>query len=297
MSETVENEEKVEQTEEERAYAHALAIGDIIEEIPEVKTEDVVEEETEIVDKEESKKVVQEEISIPKPRFDELAQENKALKERLALLEQSKPAVQQQQEANEVEVLEQKRDALQDRADELMLEGDLESRKAIIKEIRQIDRKIARTEVMSDVEARLYNQQISVTMENVVQNACSQYPFLDANSDSFDNDAVTVINSTQAAYMQQGYDAAKALQLAVQEKAPKFASLLNVATKTDKADEVRQTRDKAAKEKASNASINQPAPLPSKADKSTLDININTLSAAQIKAMPEEQRARLRGDA
>lgn len=281
------NAEQTEQTAEEKAYADAVASGDIIPEQMEVTAN---EPEEQIV---EEPPASPKDIMIPKPRFDELAEENKALKERIAAFEAQKPQPEAPASVDTMDVLENRLITLQDKADELMLEGDLDNRKPIIKEIRELERYIAKTNAVAEVEAKLRNQQVTASMEQVIQSAYTEFPFLDNASPQYDADAVTLINAVQSSYMQQGYDAAQALAMAVKEKAPRFAP---PSVQSGVQNEVKESREKAAKTKAASATLNQPASLPSKTDKNVFEVNVNTLTAAQIKGMSEEQKARLRGD-
>lgn len=291
---TVENKEDavVEPTAEEKAYADAVAMGDIIPEPVEDKLDaDVL---AEIAGEPVPAEQKKEDHVIPKARFDELATENKALKELLAKAEAAKP---ENNNAIDFDAIEAQRMDLQLKADELLLEGNTEDRKPLLQEIRKIDKYLAKAEAILDIDSKIKEQKTNESMSVVIASAYELYPFLNNESDTFDNDAVTLINLEQKKYMDQGYDAANALKLAVQDKAPKFAKLNGITDNdTNKADAVRQERAKTEKQKAAAASLSQPASLPSKSDRDSFKVNVAGLSAAQIKAMPEDQKAILRGD-
>lgn len=279
-----------EMTPEEKVHADAVAMGDIIEE---PKADETVPNEPVKDEPDPGKK---EEYSIPKARFDELSGENKALKERLLALEETvkaKAPVQDDQ-PNQYQQMEEKRDALQDQADQMLVEGDLDGRKAVLKEIRSIDRELSKAELMYEVNQRMAQKETAASMESVISQAYEAYPFLDTKSDSFDGDAVAAINAYQQALIEAGQSPAAALQSAVAEKGPKFAKLLG--TTNAQVDELKAAREKQAREKAAATSTAQPASLPARTEKNSFISDTARMTAAQILALPEAERARAMGD-
>lgn len=279
----------------------AIAIGDIIEEekpveldaevLKDIAKDDVAPDVTTPEKKDE--------YMIPKARLDELSSENKALKERLQALEASqvtKPEVE-----DVYSQLETKRDELSAKADELLVEGDITARQAVLKEIRLLDKQIYKAEIQSE----LAQEKNTSTLNEVVSWAEKTYTFLNPESETYDADAVALINARQSSLMQAGQSPALALHNAIQEKAEKLVLLFGGQTTQDdpnadaknSAAELKAAREKAAREKAASASVNQPAGLPLQTDKDKLILNTATMTAKQILALPEAERAKLMGDA
>ncbi len=233
---------------------------------------------------------------IPRARFNEVNEENKTLKARLAELETGKetpaPAkvpAPEDPKATLRELRHQYRTAL--------VEGD-DTVLDVLEE--KIDAKlveIARNEASAALEQKTTHQTIKESLDKVATAAYEQYPFLDIKSPDADIDAVNAVRFHRDQLMADGVPAAEALQQAINEKGPKFAVILgkplvNMAN----AERIKTEREKAAQTKAAATSVAQPAALPSKGSMETLKVDVNTLSPAQMKALPEEEKARLRGD-
>ncbi len=141
---------------------------------------------------------------------------------------------------------------------------------------------------------------VANSVNEVAAAAIEKYPFLDSRSPDADQDAVNAVISRREELEAEGYSRATALQMAVDEKGPKFAKIngmdLAAEPSADEAAKVKAAREKAAREKAAATSVAQPAMMPNKSDKSSFAIDVNSLSAAQMKSLPEEEKARLRGD-
>lgn len=305
-------EESQQPTAEEREYEAAVARGDIIEEPAEKPLNqeilaDIAATSEELSpaqpEAEGSADEKRDDGTIPRARFNEVNEELKSLREKLAAMEakdfsDDSPAVAQPQ-LSEVEILESKLDELHEKADSLLLEGEVEERRAVLKEIRKIDRQLAKAEVMAEVEQRSDQHRVQESMDEVAAKAYVAFPFLDIESDKCDMDAVNSVKTRRNELIAEGKPPAEALQKAVDEKGPKFARILGVAVPTRdtaKGDDIRAAREKEARERAANASLSQPAVLPSKAEKDSFAVDVDALTPAQIKALPEEEKARLRGD-
>lgn len=240
---------------------------------------------------------------IPKARFNEVNDELKSAKERIAALEAGKGKdadtdARETEQPSEVEQMETRRDELQLKADELLIQGELEERMAILKEIRTLDRQIAKAEMSVEMRKENDQQKVVASLNAVAAKAYELYPFLDVNSETCDTDAVIAVKARRDELMMQGKSPAEALQTAVDEKGPKFAKILGVKEDpgTLTAGQIREQRERQAKEKAAATSLEQPAQLPQKTDKDTFAVDVKALTPEQIKKMPESEKARLRGD-
>lgn len=243
---------------------------------------------------------------IPRARFNEVNEQLKAEKAERELLTAQIKELQartageiKQAEAAVVEPVQSPRELLKDlrqRAFDAKIEGDIELadqlEDQIVDVILQMSAEQTRAEQTKVVVANSINE--------VAAAAIKKYPFLDANSPDVDVDAGIAVRTRWAELEAEGYQSAVALQMAVDEKGPKFAKIngleLPAEPSADEAARVKAAREKAAREKAAATSVAQPAMLPNKSDKSSFAVDVNNLSAAQMKALPEEEKARLRGD-
>lgn len=287
----------------EQEHAAAVARGDVLEQPkedildPAILAEIVAEKDDTVVV--EAKK---DDGVIPRARFNEVNEENKILK---AQLEALKAPVTTQTDTETVTVdpvvvdqREQIRDLRKQQKD-LELEGDLDAAGLISDKIDDLILQVATTAAESRLSQRVTQNSIQASLESVAAQAYTQYPFLDIHSSDVDVDAVVAVRARTSELISEGKTAVEALQAAVAEKGPKFALLNGIKTDisaTDKADQVRAERNKAALEKAADASVAQPAALPSRTEKDSFAVDVKQLTPAQIKAMPEDQKARLRGD-
>ena len=222
---------------------------------------------------------------IPKSRMDEVLEENRRLKAQL----ESTPEPQRQ--TDELDTLEQHREELQEQADTLFMEGDLEQRKAIIKQLRECDRQIARLEARHELERDKGETKARNDIAAVVAQATSSYPFLDATATGADQTAINAVNSLMQNYLAAGMGPAAALQQAVDDLGPVFALRHGQPVEPDKQQQVREQRERTARERAVDTLNRQPDLLPQRADKSLS--TAGKLSARDVASMSEEQKREL----
>ena len=224
---------------------------------------------------------------IPKARLDEVLEENRRLKAQLEA-----PPEQVQRQADELlDTLEQQREELQEQADSLLMEGDLEQRKAVIKQLRECDRQIARLEARHELERDKGETKAKNDIAAVVSQATATYTFLDATGEQADQVAINAVNSLMQSYVAGGMAPPAALQQAVDELGPVFAVKHGVPTAPDRQRQVREQRERSARERAVDTLNRQPDMLPQRADKSLT--TAGKLSARDVASMSEEQKREL----
>jgi hypothetical protein len=245
---------------------------------------------------------------IPRARFNEINEQLKAEKAERELLAAQIKELQartageiKQAETVEavVEPVQSPREQLKDlrqQARTALIEGDFDLAEQLDDRIDDLVLQMSAEQARSE-QAKVV---VAAGVNEVATAAIEKYPFLDSSSPDADPDAVNAVISRREELEAAGYPRATALQMAVDEKGPKFAKIngieLAVEPAADEAAKVKAAREKAAREKAAATSVAQPAMMPSKADKSTFAVDVNSLSAAQMKSLPEEEKARLRGD-
>ena len=231
--------------------------------------------------------------SIPKSRFDEVNNERKELKDRLAALEAKVAAgpvaavvvapVVPAAETFDV-------DAAEDRYAEALTEGDLVAAKEIRKEIRNFEMAALKAELRAENTQSTEMAQVAVRKSAVIAEAFATHPELDSTSAEYDSTLVAKINRMNQSYIQDGMPEDKALQAAIAD----FVSAPTAAKVT-----VADTSAVDAKARNARAQAAQP---PTLAGTGTGDraraaaVDIATMTDAELDAMPEREKKRLRGD-
>lgn len=272
----------VEAAEQERQAA--LARGDIFE--PEPEPEALQPDFLKTLATEEQPVQTEESPTIPKARFDELAQQNKAMKEELERLKQSALLPEQPAEVTATDNRTQLKSLREQRRD-ADLEGDFEQVMALDEQIDELRIQIAKDEI----NASLNSAKVATTLQQVATASYERYPFLDNASASADSDAIAAVINRRDELHRAGKPLVEALQLAIDEKGPKFAKLLGVPQK-EQLDE----RTIAARHQAAAASLQQPPALRNRMDTGEFQLDVSKMTEKQIMALPEEVRAKLRGD-
>lgn len=238
--------------------------------------------------------------TIPRARFNELNEENKALKARLdALQRPSEQSV--QQEGQQQPVVENPREKIREmrrQQKDLEVEGDMEAATALGDQIDDLLLQVATVQAETNIKQSASQQTLQSSLETVASAAYEKYPFLNIDSPDVDVDAVGAVRSRTSELISSGVSPADALKTAVEEKGPKFARLHGITGAVDpgKAEQVRQLRDTQARTTAASASVAQPPVLPGKGEESFV-VNVDKMTDAQFKQFKNtEAAARARGD-
>ena len=286
--------------------------GDVFEPEPEVKGVRVDAEYNpdilaKLVKEEPAAKVETEEkpdATIPRARFNEVNEENKALKAQLESLKTTqRPATEATEPAAQQQAVEDPREKIREmrrQQKDLELEGDLEAATELGDKIDDLMLQVATVRAETNIKQSASQETLQTSLETVATAAYEKYPFLNIDSPDVDIDAVGAVRARTTELITSGISAVEALQTAVEEKGPKFARLLGTPTPaavdTSKADEVRQSRDVQARTTAASASVAQPPILPGKGEES-FTVNIDKMSEKQFKEFSKtEAAAKARGD-
>jgi len=237
---------------------------------------------------------------IPKGRFNEVNNELKELKAKLEALEKGKSPDGEHADDDagnlppdpraELKTLRQlQKDAL--------LEGDQEEYDRLTDEIDVKQIEIAKTELRTEQQQEMTQAELKRELGKAAREAFDIYPFLDnANPETCDPDAVSAVRTRRFQLEAEGLNPIEALRKAVEEKGPKFAKANGYEVDTSKADKIREERAQAAREKAAAASLAQPVELKGKGEQEKLKIDVSKMSDAEYGKLPENVKARLRGD-
>ncbi len=238
--------------------------------------------------------------TIPYGRFkevnDTLKDEREArirLEERLRLIEEAqgrgKPEQQEQQEqAPAVDLKELRR-----QRSEAIIDGDVDK-------IAELDEQIENeleARAVARASAQFEATRAEEAFKGVVKSSYEQYPFLDNKSASANAEAIGEVVVWRDHYYANGASLAESLRMAVERVGPRYAGE-KVSTPTPPAattDAEQRRREILAR----NASMNQPPPTSQAGagQRGASDkLNINELTEQEFEALPEKEKARLRGD-
>lgn len=244
---------------------------------------------------------------VPKERFDEAVNKERAGREaaerRAADLEAQ---VKKEERTDAVKEAEDAIEAMEKEHSRLILDGEDAKASAKMKEIRHAERKIASVENDTKLQAATSQAVEQVRMDATIARLAADHPQLRDGSEEFDEDLVNFVLSEQTRLMQTARMApAAALSKAAENVMKKFQpaaaadpegkkSLDNAKDVTDrKAEQVKKNLDTAAKQPASMRDTGKDS---DKSGQSDADPDINKLSSEEIAALPKATLARMRGD-
>ncbi len=262
------------------------------------------------------------EVRIPKSRFDEqVAKERdraEVAERRAAELEARLNAKAQKTEpqadpvAAKVDDLEARIEALHDKRDGFLVDGNIERAaevrreiRAIEKELREVERNTLRNDAEQIAARRLDTQSEEQRIDTVVSDLESEFSVLRKGSDEYDPRMVNFVLVEQQRLIDElRLSPHEALSRAGKETMELFGHKPS-GTKGEQEDKPETPADKRrveARQKVADTMNRQPASLKDagidsdKAGQDKADLDVNKLSEAEFNALPAAQLAKLRGD-
>jgi len=240
-------------------------------------------------------------IRIPKARFDEAQAKararEQALLEEIEKLKGGQQASVTQQAVNEAKA---KIDELQDKYEDLILDGKKDDARKVRKQIDAMREELLEftTSVKSDAARRAAIDDLSYNAQ--LASYESKYPALNPDNEAFDSAKTDEVASLMSAFTKSGDNRSVALAKAVKYVLGEPAA----PARTDEAAALAQRRAEEARRKAAEANSKQPSSLAKvglDSDKAggapgTSGIDIMRLSQDKFAKLDEETKARLRGD-
>lgn len=279
---------------------------DLEEEEDDEETEEDSESEGEDDEDEEENEDDEEEARIPRSRLNQVIRQREEERERAAWLEEQLEKLIELQKANvraaapeeKPEVKFNYRAKLKE-ANEALLEGDLDKNAEILMEIEEARQKDFERAIQNAREAATKDAKSEATgsleadkFDKVVESSLSRFEFLDTESASYNEEAVSLINATMAGYIAAGDTKSKALEKAVNKIAPLFDN------KTKQSLGNKRTKD--ARKKAARASQQQPPETrraaKGKAARELDTLDINKMSDDEFSKLSPREKKALRGD-
>ena len=279
---------------EEAAVVEEVVDEVIEEEVVDEVVEEVVDEEVaEVVEDVEAEDEVVEEAKkhmIPKRRLDDVvAKQRKAEQEAAELRKELAEALAKAEAIPAIDIL-----ALSKQRSEATLDGDLEKAAQIDKQIYEASKQVAAEPI--DMEALESRVEAKMELKATLTSVFEEYPQLDTDSDSFDEELNSEALVFQSAYLHQGYSPAEAVRRAANAAIRVVRPELLAATEAPKvAAKARKTNVKGNVD-ASNAQPPKMTQGESGGKTSSEMVDINKLTDEEFDALPEATRARMRGD-
>lgn len=229
--------------------------------------------------------VEEKEPMIPKSRFDEVLQKQKALQKKLD--EALAPQIEDVKEAPEYDF-----DAKEAEYASLLMEGENEKAIQLRNEIRSAEKQQMMYEMQAKMGQTVTQNQELVDLQTKAQQLESIFPELNQADPNFNQDKTNEVLELRDAYMSQGYTGADALQKAV--------DLIMPTPNTEPAPDptvkkVAEKKQIANTKKKIEAAEKQPPTMKGK-NKVDKKVDINTMSVDEFDALPAETLKRMRGD-
>ena len=222
---------------------------------------------------------------IPKSRFDEVLQKQKALQKQLE--EVQNPPLEAIKEAPEYNFDEKEQEY-----QELVLNGESEKASSLRAEIRDAEKQQMMFEMQSRMGQTVQQSNEATELQAKAVEIQKIYPMLDETSAVYDEVKTQEVLDLRDAYMIQGRTGAEALQKAVDLLMP---SPVDAKTPDPVEKKVAENKKVANVTKKIEAAESQPPEMKGK-NKTEKKIDINTLSLDEFDALPPETLKRMRGD-
>lgn len=242
------------------------------------------------------------EIQVPKARLDEVISQRESEKERVRWLEDQLESLINQKQVEPEKVVEPVESydfakAEQDYAN-FLIEGDT-SKASSIRATIDDERRKEFLNIIEGVKETSSKEALSKSAEAIdadkfdtlIENYENKYSFLDADSDSYNPEAVETVNTLLAGYSASGKTKSQALSLAVKKVAPMYEEVKPVK-------ESLGNKKSVARRKAAKASNAQPARESSKGTpkEDAESVDISKLSEKDFDKLTTKEKRILRGD-
>lgn len=282
-----ETEEKTDDVPPEEEEAEAEAEAEVEKEAPEVEVEEAAAE----VEEE-----VEEDIKIPKDRFDEVNDRMKNAEKKVESLEkQLEGVIEKQTEQTEEIIPPYDYDVKEIEAMDALLEGDQDKYKAIRTEIRKAEREETLREARKIAETGDIQSREDLSFEETGAKIEAEFPAFSQTSEAYDETAREEMLDLYVGYARSGkYSRVEALQRSAEQ-----AAKIHGLTKTSEAeppDNVIELKPTNVKKKVKAATEQPPVMEAKAAGETEATVDVMSMSDEQFDALPESTKKRLRGD-
>ncbi|MCJ8334531.1 MAG: hypothetical protein MJH10_09860 [Epibacterium sp.] len=233
---------------------------------------------------------------IPKTRFDQVLNKNRALQAKLDALEAKNAKADEGDKEPEAYDFDAKEAEYQD----LILDGDTKKAADLRREIRAAERAEIMAEVNKSTSESNTQDRVADALQDAAQEWYDAYPPLNPDSDNFDKDLTADIVRVRNGLIASGSNAVDALNEAVELQLARRGLIEPEGqTKEEPKPAVRKKRKKSSVAAKIKAQRSQPAEQGGEgaATRASEDeIDLDKLSDEEFDALPAKTLARLRGD-
>lgn len=240
---------------------------------------------------------------VPRERMNEAVNQERAAREaaerRAAELEAQ---LRQETKSAGIQKMEEAVEALEKEHTKLLLDGEGDKAAAVMKEIRQSERAIARLETQETASVATAQAVEQVRFDAVITHLEATYDALNPNHEAFDPDLVDMVLEKQARLIQTDRMASSAaLKAAADKVMGKFAPREERGESRGLAAGAKDgDRKKGQVEKNLDTARRQPASMKDSGKDSDRageqKIDVGSLTASEFDALPESTKRKLRGD-
>lgn len=256
---------------------------------------------------------------VPKGRFNEINDEKKAALEKAAAAEEENKRLKSELEAAKGTKEEPKPNPVDLLADEVV-ELDIIREKVLVdfgldspeyKDAVKAYNKKSRELIAMEADIRANNAVSGLRSEDkaiadtkaalaeVAEKSYETYPFLNKNGEDFDEQAINDVLEYRNDLIETGkYKPEVALQKAIDKLAPLHAARIGktVTVDDDKVKQIKDAREKAARERAAAATRDQAPIVKGRSVDDNFKVEVEKLSVKEVGEMDEEQFERLAGN-
>lgn len=237
-----------------------------------------------------------------KATLDKEREAREAAERRAAELEQRLQQQQAQQEnVARTEEIETQIEGLEEKYQELLLDGNTKEAGQIMRQIRHMERQIATAEAEARATQTTAQALESERIELAIARLEADHPEFNTASESYDPDLVALVLAKQKAYIANGDSPSKAMVKAGEEVAKRFLSKAEADDAKGLAKATQNDRQKQAVAKALDAQKAQPANMKdvgmdsdSRGEKGLPDVA--SMTADEFAALPQATQDRLMGN-
>ena len=237
-----------------------------------------------------------------KATLDKEREAREAAERRAAELElRLQQTAQQQEKVLRTEEIETQIEGLEEKYQELLLDGNTKEAGQIMRQIRHMERQIATAEAEARASQTTAQALEGERMEVAIARLEANYPEFNTASENYDADLVSLVLAKQKAYVSAGDSPSRAMIKAGEEVAKRFLTKAASEDAKGLAKAAENDRQKQAVGKALSAQRAQPASMKeagmdsdTRGEKGLPDVS--KMTADEFAALPEATQARLLGN-
>lgn len=237
-----------------------------------------------------------------KATLDKEREAREAAERRAAELElRLQQTAQQQEKVLRTEEIETQIEGLEEKYQELLLDGNTKEAGQIMRQIRHMERQIATAEAEARATQTTAQALESERMELAIARLEADHPEFNTASESYDPDLVALVLAKQKAYITNGDSPSKAMVKAGEEVAKRFLSKAEADDAKGLAKATQNDRQKQAVAKALDTQKAQPASMKevgmdsdTRGEKGLPDVA--SMTADEFAALPQATQDRLMGN-